>query len=87
MTDFRLFQTKKEFADDNFKFDENSGQFSYRVETLWEKKKLFPKVYSKDLHGSHVKNRGKGPRVNGIGGQICDILIFDTLQEFHEGLC
>ena len=30
MTNFRLFQTQ-EFADDNFKFDENDRQFSERV--------------------------------------------------------
>ena len=27
----------KEFADDNFKFDETGSKFSKRVKTLWEK--------------------------------------------------
>ena len=30
----------KEFADDNFDFDENDRKFSKRGETLWEKEKL-----------------------------------------------
>ena len=30
----------KEFADNNFKFDENGRMFSKQVETLWEKEKL-----------------------------------------------
>ena len=38
MTNCRLFQT--EFAEDNFKFDENGGDFSKRVENTWEKEKL-----------------------------------------------
>ena len=32
MTNFRLFQTEKGFAGDNFKFDENSRKFSKQVE-------------------------------------------------------
>ena len=28
----------REFADDNFKFDENDGKFSKRVETPWERR-------------------------------------------------
>ena len=54
----------KEFAD-YFKFDENGGKFSERVEMLWEKENSslgtispFPAVFSKDLHCRHVKTRG-----------------------------
>ena len=36
---FRL-QKMKEFADDNFAFDQNGKKLSKQVETLWEKKKL-----------------------------------------------
>ena len=38
-TNFRLFQTK-EFANDNFKLDENCRKFSNGLKTLWEKEKL-----------------------------------------------
>ena len=31
----------KEFADDNFKFDENGRKVFKQVENLWEKEKLF----------------------------------------------
>ena len=36
MTNFGLFQIK-EFADNNFKFDENGGYFSERVENVVRK--------------------------------------------------
>ena len=36
MTNFKL----KEFADDNFEFDENERKLSKRKKTLWEKEKL-----------------------------------------------
>ena len=36
MMNFKL----KEFADNNFKFDENGRKLSIQVETLWEKEKL-----------------------------------------------
>ena len=60
----------KEFADDNFKFDENGRKFSERVENTVGKGEiacykqflLFP-VFSKDLFCRHVKTRaclGKG---------------------------
>ena len=36
-----MYSQVEEFADDNFKFDENGREFSKRVEkTLWEKEKL-----------------------------------------------
>ena len=61
----------KEFADDNFKFDENGRKFSKWVETTVEKGEiacfeqllLFPTVFSKDLYCRHIKTRdflGKG---------------------------
>ena len=54
----------KEFADDNFKFDENGRTFSKRVENTVGKEETahFPTVFSKDLYGRHVKtsNFGKG---------------------------
>ena len=34
MTNFRLFQTLKDFADDNFKFDQHGRKFSKRVEKI-----------------------------------------------------
>ena len=61
----------KEFADDNFKFDENDGMFSKRVENTVGKGEIarneqflfFPIVFSKDLYCRQVKTRaclGKG---------------------------
>ena len=60
----------KEFADDNFKFDENGKKLSKQVENIVGKGEiahneqflLFP-VFSKDLYCRHVKTRacfGKG---------------------------
>ena len=54
----------KEFADDNFKFDENGRTFSKRVESTvgkgeiarYEQFLLFP-VFSTDLYCRHVKAR------------------------------
>ena len=48
-----------EFADDNFKFDENGRKFSYRVENTVGKGEIspFPTVFSKDLYWRHVKTR------------------------------
>ena len=61
----------KEFADDNFKFDEYGKKFSKRVENTagkgeiarYEQFLLFPAVFSRDLYWRHVHNRaflGKG---------------------------
>ena len=61
---------QKEFADDNFKFDENGRMFSQWVENTVGKEEiacykqflLFP-VFSKGLYCRHVKTRacsGKG---------------------------
>ena len=54
----------KEFADDNFKFDENGREFSKWVENTAGKRRNcslraispFPKVFSKGLHCRHVKS-------------------------------
>ena len=61
-TNFRLFQTKKKFADDNFKFDENGRKLSKQVEITVGKGEiarheqflLFP-VFSKGLFPRDVK--------------------------------
>ena len=61
----------KEFADENFKHDENGKKSSKRVENTVGKGEiarneqflLFPPVLSKDLYNRHVKSRaclGKG---------------------------
>ena len=62
MTNFRLFQLK-EFADDNFKLDENGRKFSKQIENTVGKEiarykefLLFP-VFSKDLYSRYVKTR------------------------------
>ena len=55
----------KEFADDNFKFDENGTKFSKRLENTVGKEKNcslraispFPTVFSKALYCRHVKTR------------------------------
>ena len=55
----------KEFADDNFKFDENGGKFSKGIENTmgkgeiahYEQFFLFPQLFSKDLYCRHVKTR------------------------------
>ena len=59
------FSALREFADDNFKLDENGGKFSKRVENTVGKGEiacnkqflLFPTVFSKDLYCRHVKTR------------------------------
>ena len=56
-TNFRLFQNLKEFADDNFKFDENGRKLSKRVENTvgkgeiarYEQFLLFPQCFLKRL--------------------------------------
>ena len=61
----------KEFADDNFTFDENGRKLSKQVDNTvgkgeiarYEQFLLFPQVFSKDLYCRHVKTRaclGKG---------------------------
>ena len=61
----------EDFADDNFKFDENGRQFSKWVENTAGKGEIaryeqfcpFPTVFSKDFYCRHVKTRaclGKG---------------------------
>ena len=62
-TDFRLFQLK-EFANNNFRFDENSGGFYKRVENTVGKGEiaryeqfLLSPVFSKDMYCRHVKTR------------------------------
>ena len=40
MTNFRLFQKKKEFADDNLKFDKTCGKFSKLVDYTVEKAEI-----------------------------------------------
>ena len=54
----------KEFADDNFEFDENRRQFSKWVENTGKRRNCslqaispFPAVVSKDLHCRHLKTR------------------------------
>ena len=55
----------KEFADDNFKFDENDRKFSKPVENTVGKGEIaclraispFPTVFSKTLYCTHVKTR------------------------------
>ena len=54
-TNFRLFQTEKEFADNNFKFDENGRKLSKWVENTvgkgeiarYEQFLLFPQCFQK----------------------------------------
>ena len=48
----------KQFADDNFIFDENSRKFSRRVETLWVKEKLL--VMSKCFQKACLPGASKG---------------------------
>ena len=60
----------KEFADDNFKFDENGRKFSKWLESTGKRRNCFlqatspiPTVFSEDLHHRQVKSRacfGKG---------------------------
>ena len=55
MTNFGLFQTQKEFADDNFKFDENGRKLSKQIENTvgkgeiarYEQFLLFPQCFQK----------------------------------------
>ena len=70
MTNFYPFKLK-EFADDNFKFDENGRKLYKKGRKHWGTMRncsyktisTFPTVYSKDLYCRHVKTRaclGKG---------------------------
>ena len=62
MTNFRLFQTE-EFADNNFRFDENGRKLSKRVENTvgkgeiarYEQFLLFPECFQKGLFPRGVK--------------------------------
>ena len=55
----------KEFADDNFEFDESDRKFSKRVENTLGKEENcslraishFPTVFPKDLYCRHIKTR------------------------------
>ena len=54
----------KHFADDSFKFDENGGKFSKRVENTVGQEEIaryeiypFPMVFLKDLYTRHKKTR------------------------------
>ena len=56
----------KEFADDNFKFDENGRKFSERVQNTEKKRNCslraistFLTMFSKDLYCSQVKGKGE----------------------------
>ena len=54
----------EEFADNNFKFDENGRKISKRVENTVEKRRNCS--FSKDLYSRHVKTRaclGKGEKL------------------------
>ena len=78
----------KEFADDNFKFDENGGKFSRRVENTMGKGEiardeqflLFPLCFQKICTGCrHVKTRvclGKG--------YMSFLTIYPTIPTFNE---
>ena len=56
---------RKEFANDNFKFDEIGGKLSKRVENTVGKGKIahyeqfliFPQCVSKDLYCRHIKTK------------------------------
>ena len=64
-TSFELFQTQKEFADDNAKFDENGRKFSKRVENTagkgeiarYEQFLLNPQCFLKTC-AANSKNQG-----------------------------
>ena len=64
VTNFGLFQTKKKFADDNFKFDENGRQLSKRVENTvgkgeiarYEQFHLFPQCFQKVCFPGGIKS-------------------------------
>ena len=55
----------KEFADDDFKFDENGWKFYKKVENsvgkgeiaCYKQFSIFPTVFSKDLYSRHIKTR------------------------------
>ena len=47
----------KEFADDNFGFDENRRKFSKWVENTVGKGEIALTVFSKDSYSRHVKSR------------------------------
>ena len=65
MTNFRLYTKLKEFADSNFKLNENGRKFSKRVENsvgkgeiaryMYKEFLLFPQVFSEDLYCRHKK--------------------------------
>ena len=62
----------KDFADDNFRFDENCRKFSKRIENTLGKGEIacdeqispFPTVFSKDLYSRYVKTRAFWETVN-----------------------
>ena len=72
MTNFRLFQTEKSFADDNFRIYENGKKVSKQVETAvgkgviarYKQFLVFPTVFSKALYCRHKKPGLVWERVN-----------------------
>ena len=83
MTNFRLFQTK-EFADDNFKFDENGRKFPKEIEnTVWKRRNCsfraispFPHRVFKRLVLQTRKNQG----LFGKGLKLQSRLLRNTLH-------
>ena len=74
----------KEFADDNFKFDENGRKFSKRVENTVGKVEIahyqqffFFAVFSKDLHWRHIKTRA-------VWVGVKSWFLSDTVENFVE---
>ena len=67
----------KEFADDNFRYNENGRKFSKRVGNTVGKGENFPTVFSKDFYCRNVKKRvclGKGSYY------VCKFLQFGPVQ-------
>ena len=63
----------KEFADNNFKFDENGSQF-FRQKTLWEKEKLLIRnnfSFSHSVFKRHVLQTRTNQGLFGKGVKTC----------------
>ena len=87
---FLGFSKQIEFADDNFKFDENGRKSSKQVENIVKRRNCslraispFPTVFSKGLHCRQVKTRaclGKGlthdtnNTFSSPGKELCQII-------------
>ena len=84
----------KEFAKENYKYDENGRKFSICVEKQCGKRRNcssraispFPTVFSKDLYCRHVKTQLVWERVKSLNSEKENTTVFSRSQSVIKGL-